>query len=79
MNTDTPDGGGLGFLLKLLLPAEYRVNGFIFDSPMTTFLSSSHKPSHCCCSRSTSLLLWNGWAAFFMYLVVNRFLVRQAR
>ena len=35
---------GLGFLLKLLLTAESLGNGFIFDSPMTTFLSLSHKP-----------------------------------
>jgi hypothetical protein len=52
-NTGTPDGGGLGFLLKLLFTAESPGNGFIFDSPMTAFLSLSHSPSHCCC-RSAS-------------------------
>lgn len=41
MNTGTPDGGGLGFLLKLLLTAEFRSNGFIFDSPITAFLPFS--------------------------------------
>ena len=44
LNTGTPDGGGLGFLLKLLLTAESLGNGFIFDSPITAFLSLSHKP-----------------------------------
>ncbi|WP_145440719.1 hypothetical protein [Gimesia chilikensis] len=54
LNAGTPDGGGLGFLLKLLLTAESLGNGFIFDSPMTAFLSLSHKPSHCRRSRSAS-------------------------
>jgi len=38
LNTGTPDGGGFGFLLKLLFTAESLGNGFIFDSPMTAFL-----------------------------------------
>ncbi len=41
-----------GFLLKLLLTAESFGNGFSFDSPMTAFLSFSHKPSHCRCSAN---------------------------
>ena len=31
LNTGTPDGGGLGFLLKLLFTAESRGNGFAGD------------------------------------------------
>ncbi|PQO26551.1 hypothetical protein [Blastopirellula marina] len=54
LNTGTPDGGAFGFLLKHLLAAESLGNGFIFDSPMTAFLSLSHKPSHCCLRRSAS-------------------------
>lgn len=48
MNTGTPDGGGLGFLLKLLLPAEYRVNGFILVIEPQAFallLLSLYKPT----------------------------------
>jgi hypothetical protein len=45
LNTGTPDGGGYGFLLKLLFTAETLGNGFIFDSTTTAFLSLSHKPS----------------------------------
>jgi hypothetical protein len=41
LNTGTPDGGGLGFLLKLVFTAESLGNGFICDSPMTAFLSLS--------------------------------------
>ncbi|TWT38309.1 polymorphic toxin-type HINT domain-containing protein [Blastopirellula retiformator] len=44
MNTGTADGGGFGFLLKLLLTAESLGNGFIFDSPMSAVLSLRHKP-----------------------------------
>jgi hypothetical protein len=45
LNTGTPYGGGLGFLLKLLLTAESLGDGFIFDSSITAFLLFSHKPS----------------------------------
>ena len=44
MNTGTPDGGGLGFLLKLLLTAESLGNGFVGDMPLSLPSALSHKP-----------------------------------
>jgi hypothetical protein len=35
LNTGTPDGGGFGFLLKLLLTAGSRGNGFAGDIPLS--------------------------------------------
>jgi len=48
LNTGTPDGGGLGFLLKLLFTAEFFGSGFSRDKPITASVIVVRSP-------------WRGW------------------
>lgn len=47
MSTGTPDGGGLGCLLELLLTPEFHRGEFSYVGSVTELLSFSRKTSDC--------------------------------